>query len=77
MYKIYPRNKETTSKESKMFSTPFMARITNIVCPAAPEKVRMEYPSEIVIDELTQLTGPKIKGYDGDTYHEIIKLFFS
>ena len=51
MYKIYPRDKETTSKESRMFSTPFMARITNIVCPAAPEKVRMEYPSEIVIDD--------------------------
>ena len=32
---------------------------------------------ELYDDELTQLTGPKIKGYDGDTYHEIIKLFFS
>ena len=51
MYKIYPRDKETTSKkESKMFSTPIMSRIINIVCPAAPIKTRVEYPTAIIID---------------------------
>jgi len=32
-----------------MFSTPFVSRVINIVCPSAP--VKMEYPIEIVIDD--------------------------
>ena len=52
MSKIYTSCKETTSKkESKMFSTPIMSRIVNILCPAAPIKTRMEYPSAIIIDD--------------------------
>ena len=34
-----------------MFSTPFVSRVINIVCPSAPVKCRIEYPSEIVIDD--------------------------
>ena len=42
-----------------------------------------EHKSNIEIDilfelydgELTQLSGPKIKGYDGNTYNEILNLF--
>lgn len=52
MSQNYPRNKETTSKKDpKMFSTPFVSRVINIVCPAPPIKCRMEYPIEIVIDD--------------------------
>jgi len=51
MSKIYFGIKETTSKkEYKMFSTPIMSRIVNIVCPAAPIKTRVEYPTAIIID---------------------------
>ena len=51
MYKIYPRDKETTSKkESKMF-TPFLSRVINAVCPSAPIKIRQQYPIEIIIDD--------------------------
>jgi hypothetical protein len=51
MSKIYPSCKEDTSKkESKMFSTPIMSRIANIVCPPAPIKMRVEYPTAIIID---------------------------
>ena len=30
---------------------------------------------ELYEGELTQLSGPPIKGYDGNTYNEILKLF--
>ena len=32
---------------------------------------------ELYENELTQLSGPQIKGYDGNTYSEIIKQFFN
>ena len=31
---------------------------------------------ELYDGELTQLSGPSIKGYDGNTYNEILKLFY-
>ena len=31
---------------------------------------------ELYDGELTQLSGPQIKGYDGNTYNDIIKLFY-
>ena len=52
MSKIYSNCKETNSKkELRMFSNPFISRIVNIVCPAAPKQIRIEYPNEILIDD--------------------------
>ena len=47
-----------------------------LVYPEQSCDSQIDIEFELYDDELTQLTGPIIKGYDGNTYHEIIKLFF-
>ena len=37
---------------------------------------QMDITFELYDGELTQLSGPPIKGYDGNTYHDIIRLLY-
>lgn len=38
------------------------------------EQIDIEF--ELYDDDLTQLSGPPIKGYDGDTKNQIINIFY-
>jgi hypothetical protein len=49
MSQLYPRQKQTMNKNNRMFSSPLMKKISNVVCPDAP--IKSARLTEIIIDD--------------------------
>ena len=49
MSQTYSGQKQTMNKNNRMFSTPIMKKISNVVCPGAP--IKSSRLTEVVVDD--------------------------